>query len=373
MPIPTPSGRDDPDGPGAPAPRGFRAELRDSVTLRAVLLVAGVLFLQLGFILSYIHAFHSPTPNRIPIAVAAPASVAQQAVGALNALDSRPLNARAVRDEASARRLIRQRTVDAALVINPTGTTDTLLVASAGGPAVSQAVTAVAEKTEAAQQRQVKVTDILPPAPNDSRSLSSFYLVIGWMVGGYLAAAILGIAGGARPANLHRTTIRLGALAVYAAVSGLGGALIADPLLDALPGHFAALWGIGALVVFASAAATMALQVLFGIAGIGVAILFFVVLGNPSAGGPYPGPLLPAFWRAIGQALPPGAGTTAVRNTMYFSGNATAGALLTLAAYAAAGIAVSLVATGLTWPSRRSRRPAPAAQRRPREAHGPAA
>ncbi|MDH6522307.1 DUF3533 domain-containing protein [Streptomyces sp. SAI-090] len=340
------------------ASRGFGAELRDSLSLRAVLLVTGVLLLQLGFIGSYIHAFHSPTPSRIPIAVAAPAAVSQRAVTALNALDGRPLDARAADDAAAARQQVLDRTVDAALVVDPAGTTDTLMVASAGGPAVSQAVTTVAEKTEAAQQRRLKVVDIRPPAANDSRSLSSFYLVIGWMVGGYLAAAILGIAAGARPANLHRTTIRLGTLAVYAAVSGLGGALIADPWLDALPGHFAALWGIGALVVFASAAATMALQVLFGIAGIGAAIGLFVVLGNPSAGGPYPGPLLPSFWRAIGQLLPPGAGTTAVRNTMYFSGNATTGALLTLAAYAVAGILVSLAATGL----RRAARRAPRAQ-----------
>ncbi|MEU1465050.1 hypothetical protein ABZ467_31045 [Streptomyces sp. NPDC005727] len=67
------------------------------------------------------------------------------------------------------------------------------------------------------------VTDIVPPASSDGRGMSSFYLVLGWIVGGYLAAAILGMAGGARPANLHRTLIRPAALALYAVISGLGG------------------------------------------------------------------------------------------------------------------------------------------------------
>jgi hypothetical protein len=52
-------------------------------------------------------------------------------------------------------------------------------------------------------------------------------------------------------------------------------------------------WWLGALLVFAAAAVTMAFQVLFGILGIGIAILVFVILGNPSAGEPYQSALLP--------------------------------------------------------------------------------
>ncbi len=45
--------------------------------------------------------------------------------------------------------------------------------------------------------------------------------------------------------------IRLGALAVLSVLSGLGGAIVVDLVFDALPGHFAALWWIGALTTFA--------------------------------------------------------------------------------------------------------------------------
>ncbi len=324
--------------------RRFRAELRDAVSVRATLLVLGVLGLQLGFVLSYIGAFHAPTPHHIPVAVVAPGSVAQQVVGQLDALSGDPVRARTAATEQEARALILDRTVDAAILVNAGTSTDTLLVATAGGPAVASVAEQIAQSVESAEHRQVTVTDIRPPAAGDGRGLSSFYLVLGWIVGGYLAAAILGMAGGARPANRHRTIIRLGTLALYAIVSGLGGAIIAGPVLGALPGGLMALWGIGALVVFGAAATTVAFQILLGTAGIGVTILVFVVLGNPSAGGAYPTSLLPTFWRAIGPWLPPGAGTNTVRNTVYFSGHAIGGSLAVLAGYAVLGTVVSLVA-----------------------------
>jgi hypothetical protein len=128
--------------------------------------------------------------------------------------------------------------------------------------------------------------------------------VIGWIVGGYLVAALLGITRGARPANTRRAVIRLLALVPYALLSGLGGALIVDQLLGALTGHFAALFGVGFLLVLAAATVTLAFQILAGIIGIGLTVLLFVVLGNPSAGGAYQRELLPGFWRTIGGALP---------------------------------------------------------------------
>jgi hypothetical protein len=80
----------------------------------------------------------------------------------------------------------------------------------------------------------------------DHNGLSAFYLVIGWMVGGYLVASILGISVGERPESLTRASVRLAAIALYAAVTGLGGALIVGPWLHALPSHTPGLWGLGA-------------------------------------------------------------------------------------------------------------------------------
>ncbi|MFI1830509.1 DUF3533 domain-containing protein [Streptomyces sp. NPDC020412] len=328
----------------APPPRpGFFDEVRDAVHVRAALLIIGVLALQLGFITSYIGAFHDPKPKEVPIAVAAPTpAAAAQAVRRLGALPGDPLAPRAVADEASAAAQVRDRDVDGALVLT-TGAADRLLVASASGASLSEALTAVVTRSERAQGRSVDVVDLVPNARGDARGLTSFYLVIGWCVGGYLCAAALAISAGARPANPARGLIRLAVLLLYAAVTGLLGAIIAGPVLDALPGGVPALWGLGTLLVFAVGAITLALQGLAGIVGIGLAILVVVVLGNPSAGGAYPYPLLPPFWQAIGPALPPGAGTYAARSISYFGGSGATGPLLVIAAWAAGGAVVTMV------------------------------
>ncbi|MFI1864972.1 DUF3533 domain-containing protein [Streptomyces jumonjinensis] len=329
---------------GGGGPQGFAAEVRDAVSLRAALLLFGVLALQIAFITSYIGAFHKPEPHEIPLAVVTPsAPLTEKTVTRLAALPGDPLDPRATADEAVARERIENREIDGALVVAPRGTTDRLLIASASGASLSQALTEVVAAAERAQGRSLDVVDVVPGSPGDARGLSSFYLVVGWCVGGYLCAAILAISAGARPANGHRALIRLGALLLYSIAAGLLGAVIAGPVLDALPGGVPALWGLGALVVFTVGALTLACQGLAGIVGIGLAILLVVVLGNPSAGGAYPYPLLPPFWRAIGPALPPGAGTFAARSISYFRGNGAGGPMLVLAAWAVAGSLITVV------------------------------
>ena len=298
----------------------FVDEVRDAISLRTALLVFGVLVLQLAFIWSYVGAFHHPTPHEVPLAVVAPAAVSGKVVHGLNSIESAPLRATAVATAAEARRQVRAGTVSGALLIDPTSTTDTLLVASGGGASTAAALEIVLARAEAAQHRTIRVVDVVPLQPGDARGLTGFYLVIGWIVGGYLVAALLGVARGARPATLRRAVIRLGSVVPYALVSGLAGAVMVGPVLGALRGHLVALSLIGALLVFSAATVTMALQVVFGTFGIGLTVLLFVVLGNPSAGGAYSPALLPPLWRDLGGALPNGAGTAAVRGVVVFRG-----------------------------------------------------
>ncbi|MET9676272.1 DUF3533 domain-containing protein [Streptomyces sp. NPDC006482] len=322
-------------------------ELKSAVTPRAALLVVGVFALQLLFITSYVGALHHPKPTDVPFGVVAPQQVSAQLVGQLEKLPGAPLDPRAVADEAEARKQIMNRDIDGALLVDPAGRTDTLLVASGGGTVLSSALETILTTVEATQQRTVKTIDVAPASAEDFDGLSAFYLVVGWCVGGYICAAILAISAGSRPANRERAIIRLGVLAIYAALGGLGGAIIVGPILGALPGSIAALWGLGTLVVFAVGAATLALQSVFGIVGIGLAILLIVVAGNPSAGGAFPLPMLPPFWKAIGPALPPGAGTWAARSIAYFKGNDMTASMLVLSAWAVVGTVVTLVMSSL--------------------------
>ncbi|OII62095.1 DUF3533 domain-containing protein [Streptomyces sp. CC77] len=328
----------------------FASELRGAVTPRAALLVLGVLALQLLFIASYVGALHDPKPKDVPFGVAAPGAAAEQAAARLERLPGDPLDPRTLSDAAEARSQVLHRKVYGALVVDPAGTTDTLLVASGGGKAMATTLEQIVTRAERAQGRTVRTVDLAPASRQDFNGLTSFYLVVGWCVGGYLLASALAVSAGARPANVPRAIIRLSVLALSAVLGGLGGALIVGPVLDALPGSLAALWGLGALVVFAVGAATLALQSLTGIVGIGLAVLLIVIAGNPSAGGVFPGPMLPDFWRAIGPALPPGAGTWAARSIAYFNGNAISGSLQVLAIWAAVGTVVTLVVSSVRRP-----------------------
>ncbi|WP_433396307.1 DUF3533 domain-containing protein [Streptomyces sp. CA-146814] len=321
----------------------FVDEVKNAVTPRAALLVIGVLGLQLLFIASYVGALHKPKPTDVAFGVVAPQQMSQQLVTQLDGLPGGPLDPRAVSSEAEARKQIMNREIDGALIVSPQGRTDTLLVASGGGTVLSSALERILTQVEAGQQRTVRTVDVAPASADDFDGLSSFYLVVGWCVGGYLCASILAISAGTKPANRQRALIRTAVMAVYAVAGGIGGAVIIGPILGALPGSVWGLAGLGALVVFSVGMTTLALEALTGIVGIGLAVLIIVIAGNPSAGGAFPLPMLPDFWRAIGPALPPGAGTWVARSIAYFRGNAVTGPLLVLSAWAVAGTALTLL------------------------------
>ena len=123
-------------------------------------------------------------------------------------------------------------------------------------------------------------------------------------------------------------------------------------MLGAIPtSKFLVLWGLFILVMMAVAFATAALQTVLGAAGTLLVVIVFVIFGAPASGGAVPAAYLPGFWRTFGPYLPAGAGTTAVRNTIYFDGNAITTSLLVLAGYLVVGA------------RRRDRHP-PAARRR---------
>ena len=105
-----------------------------------------------------------------------------------------------------------------------------------------------------------------------------------------------------------------------------------------LRGHFPALALAGILVCFAVGNLAVGLQAALGVLGTGTAILLFVVLGNPSSGGPFSTELLPGFWRTIGPWLPTGAGVDLIRNIAYFDGHATGRPIVVLLGWMVLGI-----------------------------------
>ena len=300
--------------------------------LTAALLV-GVLGLQLFMIGSYVGALHEPKAREVPVAVAGPPQAAGKVAAALGRDGA--LDARVVPDAAAARRQIEEREVYGALVLSQTG--GRLLVAGAASAAVAEVLPAALRRASP-PGRALTVSDVKPLPSDDPRGLSPFYLVVGWLVGGYLGATILGLARGGAARDRRAALARIGALAGYAVASGLLGVLVVQDVIGVLEGDALALAAVGALLVFATSAATAGLQALLGVAGTALVLLLFVALGNPASGGPLATELLmPEPWRAVGGLLPPGAGTTLVRDVAYFDDATFTQPLLVLVGYALIG------------------------------------
>ncbi|HEU4657413.1 MAG TPA: hypothetical protein VFR97_07800 [Capillimicrobium sp.] len=302
--------------------------------------VAGIAIaiVSLAFIASYAGALHEPTAHDVPIAVTrqVPAELAAR-------LDGSPeLAVDVVADDAAARRAIDVRDDYGALTATPGGLR--LTVAPAASASIAQLLQqTIPQQLRSAGQR-VDVATVHPLPAADSRGLVSFYTVVGWVIAGYLGATLFGLMFGTQVGRA-RTALRLGALTATGLVIGLGGALLAKAIGD-LPGPWLGLTLLGALVVVSVGVATVALQSLLGLAGTGVAILVFVIVGNPASGGPAAPELLPGFWRAVGQLIPVGAGFEGLRDAAYFPAASLAGPLLTLGIWLLAGAVVALALGG---------------------------
>lgn len=315
-----------------------------AITGFVVLLAAAIL--QLAFVGSYVGALHDPTPHKVPIDLVAPYTIAPALLGGLDSLAGTPLDVHRAASAATARGDVESRRVYGFFEPHSKGP-DTLVVASAANRATAVALTSIFAGFEASRHRPAaRVVDLAPLPAGDPNGLSGFYAVVGWMIGGYLGATLLGLVGETRSRSRVRALARVLGLAVYAVASGVLSVLLLDRGIGVLGGHFEDLCGIAALSIFAAGASTAALQSLLGMAGTGVAILAFVVVGNPASGGPYARDLLPQFWRVVGEYLPPGAAVDLVRNVLYFGGRAIQTPIIVLGAWAAAGAIIALALGG---------------------------
>jgi hypothetical protein len=116
-------------------------------------------------------------------------------------------------------------------------------------------------------------------------------------------------------------------------------ALVIGPILEILTGHFVviALWlGASALVISLAVTASARLTGQFGIP---LAMLVFLILGNPSAGASSPTEYLPWLYRTAGPYLPPNAAAQGLLGGTYFEHATILRPVLVLAAWGLAAAA----------------------------------
>ena len=284
-----------------------------------------VLLVQAAFVLSYVGALHAPKPHHVALGVVGVTPL-PSAVGKQFSLKIKEYSS-----ESDARAAIDRRKIQGAFIVDSTGAR--LIVVPAASPAMASALSNAFSAAGAAFGQKIAIVQVHPLPAGDSGGSASFLVVMALIIGGYLASTI-GMAFGGQATRQRRL--------VSLAIASVLGALLTDtfagPVLGAIPtSKFVALWGLFILVMMAVAFAAAALQTVLGPAGTLVVVVVFVIFGAPASGGTVPSSFLPGFWRTFGPYLPAGAGTTAVRNTIYFAGNNIARSVIILAAYLVVG------------------------------------
>jgi hypothetical protein len=312
---------------------------RQSLIRGAVVIVAATI-VGLAFVWSFVGGLHQPSFHKVPIAVSGPPALSQAlAPGgqfAVTRVDSRQAAIDRIDD----------RNADGGIVVGPHGIE--VLVAPAAGLTIADALeTDLAPKLSARAPRgtPVQVVDVKPAPKNDPLGLSPFFLALSIMIGNYIAAIFFGLAFGVKPVG-RRVWWRLLGVSAVGLVLALGevGVVYA---IGPLGGHYVPLV-LGSLLLGLSVSyITVGLQSFLGIVGTTIAILVFIILGNPSSGGPIPNQLLPGIWRTVGPYLPEGAGTDLYRNVVYFGGHDLTRPLLVMFTWLFVGV-VFVLASVLT-------------------------
>lgn len=276
-----------------------------------------------AFISCYIGLQRNPQPHHIPIAVTAPGLRAQihQALG--DSVEVHPATG-----AEAARQALEHRDVVATLSSDGRGGL-LLEVAGANGASTTSAVKTLVGAYAHGAGKHVTTEDVLPLARFDARGLAGFYMAFGVTLAGFvLGSNALGLAA------LMRLRHRFWLLGGASVAIGTLAAVIAGPVLGAVPAPVMPLILTLTLLAAAASFSTKLLGTYLGPVGLPVATLLLLTVGNATSGATIGADLLPAAGRAVSALLPPGAAVRAIADLSYFNGAHATGPVVTLAVWA---------------------------------------
>jgi hypothetical protein len=272
-------------------------------------------------------AFAWPTshvePRDVPIALTGSPSFVVTTTRALDARAPGAFDITVAPTEAAGRAMLDDNEVDG--LFEQTDRGSELVLGGAGRPAVAGLLTSVAGELQPRSGPGL-VTDEVPPPSDDPHSAVFAAAALPTVLGAIAAGAILATSGRSR----HD---RLVSAATVAVLSGVGLTVVMNNWLGALGGDWWAVAGCYALGVGAIVAAINGLAHHFGRTGLVVAAATVMLLGNPLSGATSAPELLPSGWSALGQVLPPGALTNAMRGIAYYDDNGASSPVLILGAW----------------------------------------
>jgi hypothetical protein len=266
-------------------------------------------------------------PRDLPFGLAGPTLATPPFQERLEAREG-AFDVRRYNDRASAREAIEDREIYGAVVAARDG--PTLLTASAASPTVAALL------RENLAGPRAKVEDVVPADPDDPRGTAFSSMTLPLVLAGIVTGVIITLLG--RPGRGA-----VGILVAVAALSGLVTITIVQSWLDIIEGPWLLNAAVLSLGVLAIASVVTGLAALIGRAGIAVAAVLMVFVGNPWSGISSAPELLPELAGFIGQLLPPGAGGQLLRSTAFFDGAGAVGPLVVLLGWVAIGLGAILV------------------------------
>lgn len=287
-----------------PRKGGFGEAIKEIFAPVMIVLSIGLIFVSV-----YLAAFHQPRPRDLPIGVVGPPSAVTQVETGLGAKVPGYFKVTGYADTDAARYDLTHRKIFAAFDLS--SVPPTLYYAGANGPSVTQLVTGVFGGIAAQQHQNLSSVDVRPSSSADSRGLSIFYTGFGLVLAGFLFGLV--------SYNLTRRFLyQMISLVIFAVAGGCFTQLIAGSGFSALPGSFVEGASVMGLLAMSTAAISLMLVRMMGPAGIPIAAIVLLVLGNSTSGGILPPDFLPGWLHPIAYILPSGVGVRAVNGVAYF-------------------------------------------------------
>ncbi|MEV0294164.1 hypothetical protein [Nocardia sp. NPDC050710] len=300
-------------------------------TQRALAVGIGAALLQALMLIAFAWPAANIAPRDLPIAITGPQ--ASQIAGKLAEHSPDAFEITSPADEAAARAAIADREVYGAILTG--GGAPRVLVASGASPAVAQQLTAVAQQLSGAPAAAVE--DVIAADADDPRGVAFGAMVLPLVMAGIAAGVLLSLV-------IPSVTARVVGLVTFGIAGGLVSMAIIQGWMSVVPGPFLTLAAVAGLVSFAVAGTVVGLATAIGRAGIGIAALTMLLVGNPFSAATSAPELLPQPWGVIGQYLPPGAAASLLRSVAFFDGAGAAKPLMVLLTWAV--VAVALLGVG---------------------------
>jgi hypothetical protein len=292
-------------------------------------------FMLIMFILCYVAPFQHAAPRDMPLGVVGSTQVAESLRTAADAGEPGAVDVRDITDLDTARQQVTDGDLAAAYVPD----SDTMIIASAHQAQASSIVPKVVTPLlKATGHNPQPTTEDLAPLPTHDIGMTPMYLMIAWCISGYLAAMFVGLMGG----PLGRR-IRFFIIACTAVLLSFLSALLIDPILGAITGHFWALWGLGFCWAFAIGAAVNGVSYFVGRFVAVPAMLMCIFLSMPSSGGAMPIWMMPELFQWLSHVVVGSGITEMLKQLVYGVGPGYTRGWIMMACYIVAGLLLSLV------------------------------